>query len=99
MQPTTAAKGAVFGLSNQGNADRVGLRRYDRVVAGIRRPKILLDEDFETVADGDRIKISTGFWKTPLSKLKVTAGDGGATKTYTVTVTNSQGADFSCAIP
>ena len=55
------------------------------------------DEDFEPVANGDRIRIFVG-GSGIVIRLKVTAGDGTATKTYTVTVT-IRGEDFFCGFP
>ena len=56
------------------------------------------DEEYsETVANGDRIRIPLPVHSTVI-QLKVTAGDGTTTKTYTVTVTASR-EDFFCELP
>ena len=53
------------------------------------------DDDFLPVTDNDQFGPGAG---DNIIELKVTAGDGTTTKTYTVTVT-SRGAEFFCAFP
>ena len=53
------------------------------------------DEDFEPVANGDRVQV---FVTDNAIVLKVTAGDGTTTKTYKVTV-RARGNEFFCEFP